>query len=101
MAQALYRIDRKTGTLEVLLSLHIDGSQTTTHICQSLRLNRATITSAIDLLADLGLVVRSRQAAFPYANLTSLTTLGQRVVLSPLTQWPSLLFEGDIDQTLA
>ena len=97
MVNELTRIDKKAGTLEVLLSLSSSGELKVSDLCRTVRLERGTVARAVSLLQEMNLVSLSESPVFPFTRLAALTPLGSRLARAPLVEWPSIFFE----QTLA
>ncbi len=96
MVYSIERLDRKAGTLSVLLSLGAADGVKMTDLCRSIPLERATVSRAVTVLVDFDLVTLTDSAEFPFTRRVALTPLGQRIIRSPLQEWPSILFEHEV-----
>jgi DNA-binding MarR family transcriptional regulator len=98
MSHELTRIDKKAGTLEVLVALYAAGELKMTELCRTIHLDRGTVAGAVAILEELRLLTLRSTGQFPFARQVVLSPLGGRLVRSPLVEWPSILFEQDVDR---
>lgn len=91
LRSGLYDLDRKTGTLLVLVYLYDHGTTAKTSISRLLGHRHETITGAINTVRQLGLILCERETWFPFRETFRLTALGKELVEAPLHQWSSLL----------
>jgi DNA-binding MarR family transcriptional regulator len=56
MSHELTRIDKKAGTLEVLVSLYAAGELKMTELCRTIHLDRGTVAGAVATLEKLKLL---------------------------------------------
>ncbi|MGA3023030.1 MAG: helix-turn-helix domain-containing protein [Thermoplasmata archaeon] len=101
MAYGIERLDKKAGTLSVLLLLGVADGVKMTDLCRSIPLERATISRAVALLEEFDLVTLSDSAGFPFTKRVALSSLGRRLVHSPIQEWPSIFFEHEVDGSRA
>jgi hypothetical protein len=84
-------LDRKIGTLPVLVYLYAHGSATKTLISRLLGHRHETIAGTLDVLQALELIRPEKETWFPFRETFSLTLLGKDLVEAPILRWPSLL----------
>jgi hypothetical protein len=84
-------LNRKTGTLQVLVYLYDHDFATKTLISRLLGHQHETIAGALDVLQGLELIRSEKDKWFPFRETFRLTSLGRALVESPLHRWPSLL----------
>jgi DNA-binding MarR family transcriptional regulator len=95
MADYLVRLDKKAGTLSVLVALQGTEGLPMSQLCRLIRLERATTASAVQILKDIGLVERRQSLEFPFRKVVSLTDFGLRLVSQPVLRWRSLLVTAE------
>lgn len=96
MLDEIYRIDRSTGTLPILLTLDAVGELLLTDLCRRLRLDRSTTVRALAVLLDLRLVAVRESGLFPFSRYVRLSLVGKRFLSLPLSSWPPFFFpEGE------
>jgi len=98
MANDIDRLDKKAGTLSVLVALDVAGELRMTELCRGIPLERETVTNAVRPLEDIDLVEIRDGRQFPFSKSVSLSPLGRKLVHSPLMEWPSVLFEHGLDR---
>jgi DNA-binding MarR family transcriptional regulator len=101
MSHELASIDKKAGTLQVLVALDSGGETRMTDLCRSIRLERGTVARAVAVLERLGLVIRTHEREFPFVRPVFLSPLGRRVIQAPITEWSSILFEAQVTGALS
>lgn len=92
----LVELDKKAGTLEVLLALYTGGELRMTELCRSIRLERGTVCRAVLVLRRLEFVTLQDSGRFPFSRTVMLTALGRKLVAAPLAIWPSIFFEVEM-----
>jgi len=92
LLDSLVALDKKAGTLEVLISLYGKDAVPVTELCRSIPLERATSMRAIRVLQKIGLVSEVDSHRFPFRKTVSLSPLGARLASAPVIEWESILF---------
>jgi DNA-binding HxlR family transcriptional regulator len=96
VSHELTRLDKKAGTIEILVSLYTGGDRRMTELARSIHLDRGTIARAVSVLEQLHLVTLDDPRRFPFAREVRLTPLGRQLVRAPVLEWPSILFEAEL-----
>lgn len=93
MVEEFVRLDKKAGTLSVLLALNSQGELKMTELCRRIHLEKGTVERAAALLRELDLVELRASPHFPFSKSLTLTELGSRLVRRPLPEWSAALLE--------
>lgn len=88
MLDEIYKVDRKTGAISVLLTLIVDEELLLSQLCARLKFDRTTTVRAVELLLELGLLSIRTSKGFPFSRHLRLSEAGRQFVGIPLTQWP-------------
>ncbi|HEV8595076.1 MAG TPA: hypothetical protein VGR51_06060 [Thermoplasmata archaeon] len=88
----LTTLERTTGALEILVYLYIYGPINKSKFAKVLRHNHETVTRAIRILGELGLVKVEKELVFPFREMCGLTAHGRQLVQAPVYRWPALLW---------
>ena len=86
-------LDRKTGTLHVLVHLYRRGPATKTSIYRDLGHPHETIAGTLRVLDRLGLIISEQETWFPHRETFYLSVRGKELVETPLHLWPHLLMK--------
>lgn len=87
----LSKIDRSTGTLQILFYLSIKYSCSKYELRRNLDLSQDAIEGSLNTLFSHGLVFFTEERSFPFAKNYQLSDKGMALVISPLTSWPNIL----------
>ena len=86
----LRELDRKTGTLQILIYLH-EFCDATKASLTLLGHRPETIGSALVVLRNQGLIFSEKETGFPFRETFRLTILGKELLEAPLYRWPTML----------
>lgn len=89
MLDEIYKLDRRTGAIAVLLTLQANGETLLSDLYRKLKLDRTTTSRALDLLRTLGLVVVRPSDGFPFSKHLRLSRVGLQLVGTRLEDWPA------------
>lgn len=93
---ALDRLDRKAGTLAVMVCLDQMGEATLTQLHRAVHFEKGTTNRAVELLSSMGIILRQRKSQFPFSKATRLSEFGSELIRSPLLSWESMFTERRI-----
>jgi predicted transcriptional regulator len=91
MLSVLYRLERTTGSLELLAFLYTSGPASKTRIQHALRPTQYAIDRSLAVLMDYALVEVDEKNAFPFTKTYRLSSLGRRVAEAPVIVWSTLI----------
>jgi len=89
----LTTLGRTTGALEILIYLYIYGATSKSKFAVVLRHNHETVTRALRVLREIGLVDLEKGRTFPFRETCRLTAHGRQLVEAPVYRWPALFWD--------
>ena len=78
-ANGIKTLEKRVGTLQILVHLHNHKKATVTNLIRDARLNQRTTYSALANLQEQGLIIREETNGFPVCKYYTLTEKGERV----------------------
>jgi DNA-binding HxlR family transcriptional regulator len=90
---SIYLLEGARGSLEVLIYLYLYGPTTKTNLCRKLKPSFESLSRVLRLLKELHLVSSLEEQRFPYRHEYQLTSIGRKLVESPLHRWPGLFWD--------
>lgn len=94
----LYRLDRSTGTLQILYYLGKFGPKSKSRLRQRISLSQDAIEHSINVLISDDLIRCEQCAFFPFSKTITLSNKGQLLVNSSLIDWPSILIKKNEEE---